>query len=126
MTLFDHVELIQGDSLRKYMYIGISTCNTTCNTISSNLLHVVKFCPPLPCLKIKLLIKSPEWVSNFSQQFWKAVILFGPQSKIHALLIYLCCSNSFSLTLEKANFLRKLIFHLEVLNYSKVKRHKRR
>jgi hypothetical protein len=28
ITLFDHVELIQGDSLRKYMYIGISTCNT--------------------------------------------------------------------------------------------------
>ena len=80
MTLFDHVELIQGDSLRKYMY---------------------------------------EWVRNFSQHFWKMVILFGPQSKIHALLIYLCCSNSFSLTLEKANFLRKLIFHLEVLNYSK-------
>ena len=47
------------------------------------------------------------------------MILFGPQSKIHALLIYLCCSNSFSLTLEKANFLRKLIFLLEVLNYSK-------
>ena len=47
------------------------------------------------------------------------VILFGPQSKIHALLIYQCCSNSFSLTLEKANFLRKLIFLLEVLNYSK-------
>ena len=71
MTLFDHVELIQGDSLRKYMYIGISTCNTTYNTISSNLLHVLKFCPPpLPCLKNKIVNKK----SGMGQQFLTKIL----------------------------------------------------
>ena len=37
----------------------------------------------------------------------------------YTLLIYLCRSNSFSLTLEKATLLHNFIFHLGVINYSK-------
>ena len=69
MTLFDHVELIQGDSLRKYMYIGISPCNTTYNTISSNLRHVLKFPPPLPCLKNKIVNKKSGMGHQFLTTF---------------------------------------------------------
>ena len=39
--------------------------------------------------------------------------------KFYTLFIYLCCSNSFSLTLEKGNFFTQFHFALGVINQSK-------
>ena len=43
----------------------------------------------------------------------------GPKVKFYTLLIYLCRSNSFSLTLENTNLFTQFHFSLGVINYSK-------